>query len=184
MDEQFSQLQRERQAAAENITHLEKLLEERDAELDTFTKKLSSKEEEIDSLRDELSSLRREHARLASEHDRAISSVGGREADARKQVEEALRSQTEAQMEAKSLQDRVDTLQEEVEKLRRQVHELKKQSADQDVKFVQMQRQHEQDKEDKLGLNIALDSKQQELELVSVDYLALYLINIFAVAFS
>ena len=164
-------MRRERQAAVEEAAHFEKLLVERDAEVATCSKKLTAKEEELDTLRDELSSLRREHNRLLSEHDRAVSSVDGREADARKQIDDAIRAQTEAVMEAENLQDRVDTLQEEVEKLRRQVHELKKQSADQDVKIVQMERQHDQDKEDKLGLNIALDSKQQELELVSVDRL-------------
>ena len=59
---------------------------------------------------------------------------------------------------------------EEVERLRRHVHSLQQESADKEVKIVQMMKQHSLDKEDLQGLNIALDSKQQELQLVCFFY--------------
>jgi hypothetical protein len=68
--------------------------------------------------------------------------------------------------EARNLRERIASMQEEMDKLRQTVQVLKQQSADQDVKMLQMEKRHDQDVEDKLGLNIALDSKQQELELV------------------
>jgi len=43
---------------------------------------------------------------------------------------------------------------------------LQQESADKEVKIVQLGKQRSQDKEDLQGLNIALDSKQQELELL------------------
>ncbi|KAI5118622.1 hypothetical protein M0805_006990 [Coniferiporia weirii] len=166
LESQTAAIEEERQFAVDKASRLEQSLQERDADLHAYSLKVSTKEQEIDALRDELSSLRREHTRLQSEQVRSLSDLDAREANIRKQFEESIRAQTEAQMEAGGLKERVETLQGEVEKLRRQVHDLKQQSADQDVKLLQMERQHEQDNEDKLGLNIALDSKQQELELL------------------
>jgi predicted nuclease with TOPRIM domain len=60
--------------------------------------------------------------------------------------------------------------QDELEHLRRQVHELQKESADKEVRIAQLSKQRMQDREDLEGLNLALDSKQQELELVSSDH--------------
>jgi len=57
-------------------------------------------------------------------------------------------------------------LQEELERLRRQVHDLQQESADKEVRLTQFGKWRDQDKEDIKGLNIALDSKQQELELL------------------
>ncbi|KAF7325929.1 hypothetical protein MKEN_00443800 [Mycena kentingensis (nom. inval.)] len=53
-----------------------------------------------------------------------------------------------------------------MDRLRRQVHQLQQESADKEVKIVQLNKQHGFDKENISGLNIALDSGQQELELV------------------
>ena len=71
-----------------------------------------------------------------------------------------------ADVEFKASRDRIVGLKEEVEQLRRHVHSLQQESADKEVKIVQMMKQHSLDKEDLQGLNIALDSKQQELQLV------------------
>lgn len=63
--------------------------------------------------------------------------------------------------------ERVGSLMDEVAKLRRTVHEMQQTSAARDVTIVQLRKERERDREDVNGLNIALDSKQQELELVS-----------------
>jgi chromosome segregation ATPase len=55
----------------------------------------------------------------------------------------------------------------EIERLKGQTRELQQESADKEVRIVQITKQRAQDKQDLEGLNIALDSKQQELELVS-----------------
>ena len=78
-----------------------------------------------------------------------------------------MREKAESDVVMTTLQERVTALKEEVERLRRQVHELQQESADKEVKLAQAAKQRAQDKEDLQGLNIALDSKQQELELVS-----------------
>lgn len=54
----------------------------------------------------------------------------------------------------------------EIERLKGQTCELQQQSADKEVRIVQIMKERVQDKQDLEGLNVALDSKQQELELV------------------
>lgn len=81
-------------------------------------------------------------------------------------LDDWVRQKAEADVEMKTSKERVNALKDEVERLRRQVHELQQESADKEVKIVQITKQRAQDKEDLQGLNIALDSKQQELELV------------------
>lgn len=81
-------------------------------------------------------------------------------------MEQLVKNRAENDAAASGLQDRVNALTEEVDRLRRQVHDLQQESADKEVKLAQAAKQRVQDKEDLQGLNIALDSKQQELELV------------------
>ena len=52
---------------------------------------------------------------------------------------------------------------------------MQTESANKEVRIAQMEKQRERDREDLHGLNIALDSKQQELELVSLNFLPRYL---------
>jgi hypothetical protein len=66
--------------------------------------------------------------------------------------------------------ERVGSLMDEVAKLRRTVHEMQQTSAAREVTIVQLRKERERDREDVNGLNIALDSKQQELELVSLPW--------------
>lgn len=167
MDASIATLRQESRLAVENADHLQGLLHDREDDLTTYSQRLSSKEEEIAQLHDKLSSLTREHSRVTSEQSRTVSDITVREAEIRRQLEDAIRAKTEAQVDASSLRESLSSLQDDIEKLRRQVHELKKENADQDIKIVQMERQQEKDKVDNYGLNIALEAKQQELELVS-----------------
>ncbi|KAG8215298.1 hypothetical protein J3R82DRAFT_8887 [Butyriboletus roseoflavus] len=59
-----------------------------------------------------------------------------------------------------------DNFSSEISRLRIQIQQLQKDSAVMEVTIVQLNKQLDQDKEDINGLNIALESKQQELELV------------------
>ena len=111
--------------------------------------------------------MKREHARIVNEQSRTLQDVVAREVEARAAMEGMVREKAEADVQVNSLKERTSALTAEVERLRRQVHELQQESADKEVKLVQLAKQRAQDKEDLNGLNIALDSKQQELELVS-----------------
>ena len=68
-----------------------------------------------------------------------------------------------------TLCQRVSPLEAELEKLRLSVRDLQSESANREVHITQMEKQRNTDREDLRDLNIALDSKQQELELVSLD---------------
>ena len=148
------------QVALKDKKDLEELLCQRESvNIDSSRKK----DAEIDRLRDELASVRRDHSRMQAEQARALS-----EADLRaSQLGESTKQGLASIAEARTLREQVKKMQEENEKLRKDVRVLKANSADQDVRLVQLEKQHEKDVEDKMGLNIALDSKQQELELVS-----------------
>ncbi|KAF9649720.1 hypothetical protein BDM02DRAFT_3094244, partial [Thelephora ganbajun] len=89
-----------------------------------------------------------------------------RESESRRQLESLVSEKAESDILVNTLQNRVASLDEEVGKLRRQVHELQQESAAKEVTVTQLNKWREQDKEDIKGLNIALDSKQQELELL------------------
>lgn len=70
-----------------------------------------------------------------------------------------------------TLHERVDALEAVLEKQRKQVRDLHgPDSANREVNITQMRKQRDSDYEDLQGLNIALDSKQQDLELVSPAY--------------
>ena len=115
--------------------------------------------------------MKREHARIVNEQSRTLQDVVAREVEARAAMEAMVREKAENEVQAVSLKERVSALTAEVERLRRQVHELQQESADKEVKLVQLHKQRSQDKDDINGLNIALDSKQQELELVSTCFM-------------
>lgn len=104
--------------------------------------------------------MKRKHSSTIEEQNKALQERASLEGEARMRVELLSRQKTEAETEMKASQ-------EQLAALRRQVHELQQESADKEVKIVQLGKQRSQDKDDLQGLNIALDSKQQELELVS-----------------
>lgn len=79
-------------------------------------------------------------------------------------LQDATSKQTEIDAQSRTLFD----LKAEVERLTSQTRELQQESADKEVCIVQITKQRAQDKQDLEGMNIALDSKQQELELVRV----------------
>ena len=113
-----------------------------------------------------MSTVKREHAHLISEQTRALRDAADQEDESNAHVNLLVQAKAEADVEIKTSRDRIIVLKEEVERLRGHVHNLQQESADKEVKIVQMMKQHSLDKEDLQGLNIALDSKQQELQLV------------------
>ena len=161
----MSELERERQFAKDNVSGLEGNLRARDAEISQVTQQRDS---EIKNLHEEMSAIKREYTHLINEQTKALRDAAGQEDESKARVDQLVRAKAEADVELKTSRDRIIVLKEEIERLRRLVHSLQQKSADKEVKIVQMTKQHSLDKE---GLNIALDSKQQDLELVCFSYI-------------
>ncbi|KAI6114136.1 hypothetical protein F5141DRAFT_1002181 [Pisolithus sp. B1] len=145
---------------------LEENIKIRDTQITSLSDSVLQSANEAKELREQLSSLQREQARVSDNQKRKLEDALGREKQAQQQLEDALKEKAESDMVLGSSQERVDSLTDEIARLRNQVHQLQQESADKEVKILQLTKQHQQDKEDINGLNIALDSKQQELELV------------------
>ncbi|KAI6005371.1 hypothetical protein EDC04DRAFT_1007258 [Pisolithus marmoratus] len=138
----------------------------RDTEITSLSEKVLQSATEAEELREQLSSLQREQARISENRKREVEDALARENQAQEQLEDALKEKAKSDIMLGSSKERVNSLTDEVARLRNQVHQLQQESADKEVKILQLTKQHQQDKEDINGLNIALDSKQQELELV------------------
>lgn len=166
LENRIQGLEQEKQFADERINHLNENLHQRDEDINQITQRMIAGESKVEQLREEMSSLKREHSHVVDEQTRALQHASDQEKNAKTREEQFVRAKAEADVELKTNRDRVAALKDELDHLRRQIHILQQDSADKDIKIVQMTKQVSQDKEDILGLNIALESKQQELELV------------------
>ncbi|KJA17853.1 hypothetical protein HYPSUDRAFT_145897 [Hypholoma sublateritium FD-334 SS-4] len=113
-----------------------------------------------------MSTLKREYQRHLSEQTRELEDATGQRDQTQHRMDEIIREKAAVDIELKALRERATILMEDAERMRRQNHSLLQESADKDMKIAQADKQHAQDKEDIYGLNVALDSKQQELELI------------------
>ncbi|KAJ3729156.1 hypothetical protein DFJ43DRAFT_1000723 [Lentinula guzmanii] len=162
----ISELEMERQYSLNEISRLESNIEQRDGDVGKYSARVADLEKEIESLRERLSNINREHARVISEQERALQAATEHDGETTEQMEDLLKRQGEQNAELRMNKDKVNNLQVEVDRLRRQVHTLQQESADKEVKIVQLSKQHDNAKEDLTQMNMALDSKQQELELL------------------
>ena len=165
-DDRISEIDQEQQFSQDNIARLEEKLRQRDQEVREASERMMERQAEAEGLQEQMGTLRREHSRAFDEQARALKEVSMRENEARTQLEALVRQQAEAEVETKTSKDKINALKDEVERLRRQIHDLQQESADKEVKLVQLAKQRAEDREDLAGLNLALDSKQQELSLV------------------
>lgn len=166
-ENKVQELEQEQQYAADNIARLEELLRNRDSEIAVNQTQIVQREQEAEGLRAQISKINREHNRLVEEQTHNQNERTQQEEVVRLQLQTAVKQKAEGDVKIASIQEQLSFLNNDVERLRRQVHDLQQESADKEVKIVQLMKARTQDKEDKEGLNIALDSKQQELELVS-----------------
>lgn len=157
----------ERQYANDSVARLQEYLRQRDGEIAEQKKRVMECENEVGEIRAEMTRAKRDHSRTVDEQSRTLSDVIAREVEARANMENMIKERVENEVLLRTTKENIKALNEEIEKLRRQVHDLQQESADKDIKLSQAAKQRTQDKEDLQGLNIALDSKQQELELVS-----------------
>ncbi|KIK95232.1 hypothetical protein PAXRUDRAFT_399553 [Paxillus rubicundulus Ve08.2h10] len=165
-EDRLSQLDGELRFMKENVSRLEGNIRDRDTEIVSLSGKVTERAAETEELREQLSSLKREQARYGDVQRRGLEEAIAREREAREQLETALKEKATSDIALGSSKERLHSLSEEMSRLRGQVHQLQKESADKEVTIVHLNKQVTQDKEDINGLNIALDSKQQELELV------------------
>lgn len=169
----FSALEEEHQLSLETISRLEARVSARDSDAVALSSHTGQLGKENEALRDTIARLEKDRGREVDAQSRELSELAARESESRQRLENIVSEKAEIDILANALQNRVASLDEEVGKLRRQVHELQQQSAAKEVTVIQLNKWREQDKEDIKGLNIALDSKQQELELVSTLFLQL-----------
>ncbi|THH17486.1 hypothetical protein EW146_g3331 [Bondarzewia mesenterica] len=165
-EDRVTSLQQELKYSNETIARLDQRVQQRDADVEELAHKVVAREDETEEVREQMSTLKREYARAVDEQRRAVTDLSVLESGAREQLETAIRDKAEAEIAANTMRDRVAALESELERLRKQVHDLKSESADKEVRLVQMKKQSDRHSDDLQGLNIALDSKQQELELL------------------
>jgi chromosome segregation ATPase len=163
-------LRQELKAANDNVTRLDQDIRQRDTELEELAHRVVAHEDEVEDARSELATLKREQTRTADEHRRALAELTTRAESAQAELEAAIQGKGEADVAVDTLRERVGSHEAELEKVRKQVRDLQTESANREVHIAQMEKQRDRDREDVQGLNIALDSKQQELELVSLIY--------------
>lgn len=148
--------------ALENQQRLERVVHTRNEELAQTEEHVRVQAREADQLRAD----RRELERVKVQRDDAVQA----EEHLRAQFEEAVQARAAESVELIALRERVAKLGDETSRLQRRVNELKAESADKEVRIVQLNKARAQDADDKDGLNIALESKQQELELVRASF--------------
>jgi chromosome segregation ATPase len=159
LSQRLQKSEREYQLALGDVQRLERVVDARNQELAQTEESIRVHSREAEQLR----SHSRELEKIKTQRDDALQA----EAYLRSELQEAQRARTAESAELATLKERTKQLAEETNKLQRRIQELLTESADKEVRIVQLNKARAQDLEDKDGLNVALQSKQQELELVS-----------------
>ncbi|KAK0236935.1 hypothetical protein EDD85DRAFT_907765 [Armillaria nabsnona] len=152
-DEQIVALEEQHES---EIARLADELGKRDEEAAEYSRRSAQRQTELEELHNQKMTMRQEMARMQEEHARALEEAAQREGENKARAETALKEK---------VQD-VGALKDEVERLRKHMQELQQDSANKDLKLTQMHKEREKDRSDVDGLNMALDAKQQELELI------------------
>ncbi|KAI0092273.1 hypothetical protein BDY19DRAFT_990995 [Irpex rosettiformis] len=165
-EDRVSKLEEESRFALDSIKRLQENIRQRDAEISDNLKRIKESEAQADDAREGLTKQKREHNRIVDEQSRRISEVVAREVEARAALEQLVRNKAETDVQMTTLKERMTALSQELERLRRQVYELQQESADKEVKLVQFTKQVTQLKHDKDQMNLAVEAKQQEVEML------------------
>ncbi|KJE05464.1 hypothetical protein I311_00670 [Cryptococcus gattii NT-10] len=129
-------------------------------------------EEEIENLLGQVEKLKGERNQeeewknRVEELNRRVDMEGIRRQDVELKLGESLQSTREQLVQAQSAPTISPMDVRELQSLRIEVNHLKSQSASKDLEIINLQRRKAELKEDREMLNIALDSKQQEVELM------------------
>lgn len=127
---------------------------------------MRERQNEVEQLREEMSGLRRENNRLLDEQSRVLEDATGQHDLTQAQLADLVRAKADLEVQLKLAKERGQSVQSERDTSQNQLKALKADSADKEVRLMQLTKQLKQTKEDLEQMNIALDSKQQELELV------------------
>ncbi|CAE6483396.1 unnamed protein product [Rhizoctonia solani] len=152
-------LDREHQSSLDTVRRLERIVQARNTELAQTEESIRTQALEAEQLR----SHTRELERIKTQRDDALQA----ESHLRAQLEDTQKLRAAETAELSKLRERLKALVDETTRTQRRVNELMTESADKEVRIVQLSKARAQDLEDKEGLNVALQSKQQELELAS-----------------
>jgi chromosome segregation ATPase len=163
----IASLQQDLKFANDSVARLQQDIRQRDSELEGLAHRIVAREDEAEDARAELAAFKHEHVRMADEHRLALVELTTRAEGTEAELGAAVQGKDDVDAVVQSLRERIGTLEAELEKLGKQVRDLQTESANKEVHIAQMEKQRDRDREDLQGLNIALDSKQQELELVS-----------------
>ncbi|KAK7441809.1 hypothetical protein VKT23_016471 [Stygiomarasmius scandens] len=151
-------VERELQFALNEVARLKANNQKDEAESQASLQRLRDSEQTIGDLQARIANMTREHARM--NHERVLANE-----ELERAGKEKAQLQELANQEATFRMDN-ERLNKDLERLKKELETLRKDSADKDLKLVQLNKQREADKDDISGLNIALDAKQQELELI------------------
>jgi chromosome segregation ATPase len=159
--------------ALENSERLQSALQQRNEEITSLEDTRQLYHTELETLRSRLSSLDKEHTRTLSERARHVEELERQLAVHTERSTQLMNDTAERDVYLASLEEKAERRGEECDRMRRRMHELESESAAREVKLVELERDSERVREDNMNLNIALDSKQQELELVRQCHLPL-----------
>lgn len=165
-EDHITELIQEHQQALDSAAQLEENLRLRDGGESALRRRVRDAEAEAESALEELSRIKREHAQVLESKARELSTVLTREADARAQMQATLKERTNDDAGSSRVQDQTRALEEQVRGLRQQLQELQQGSADKDMKIARLAKERKQMRDDMENMNMAVDSKQQELEMV------------------
>jgi chromosome segregation ATPase len=167
-ESRVNELKQEKQFADERIVRLEENLRKRDEEVAKYSQRFAEGEAEVEHLREEMSWFKRDHERVLSERSRSLIDALRQKEVMEKNLEDVIRSKVEVDLELKASREREGRIVLEIEELKRDLKAVKMDNADKEVRILQIMKRSERERENLVGLGIALESKQQELELVGL----------------
>ncbi|KAJ7093141.1 hypothetical protein C8R44DRAFT_890910 [Mycena epipterygia] len=158
LEDDLQELGDAKESLEQEREHLQERIREEEGRVEAISQKLKASQNRVIELEQD-SQRNLQHAtdiedmsRIRREQSAALEAA----------LQDAANKQTEINAQSRALLE----FKAEVERLTGQTRELQQESADKEVCIVQITKQRAQDKQDLEGLNIALDSKQQELELL------------------
>lgn len=144
------------------------LLKRRFADLEDSSAEAASRVAlELEEARDQGERSIRELQRNMKEQSRMVEELERTRAEERAQFEAAISDRASAEMSAQMSGSRLSADLSELERLGKLVAQLKSDDAAKEVRIIHLLKSRSELREIMEGLEIALDSKQQELELVS-----------------
>lgn len=168
LQRKLEQAQQEFKFSTETIDHLERRLAARDDEIVALNSEHQAQFVEMESLRCRLANTESLYSRKMADREQQIEELQSQLDITAESGREMVRGKAEGDVYIKALEEKANGRLEEIERLKRRVHALEMESAKREVVLLEVKKERDSTREDNMNLNIALDSKQQEMELVSL----------------